>query len=371
MTLFYDIILLKIGDFMILNKIKIKNFRNYENEEILFSKNINYILGDNAQGKTNLLESIFFVLNGESFKNIKEEELFNENTNIKTFKLSLEISHDNNLKILELEKLDNKKIFKINNIKKELRNNSIKTIVFLPDDLQIIKEGPGKRRDFLDSEIKILFPNYKNLIKNYYKLISQKNFLLKNKTDINLIKTFNKQLSKTGREIIRYRLFYLKNITPIARKIYSSITENSEILSISYKPSFNFNKYEEELEENLHNELTRKQSIIGVHRDDIVFYINKKNIKTYASQGQQRSVILSLKIAELEYLKKFYNYYPILLLDDVFSELDEKRKNMLIEILRSNKIQSFITLANIGIIKNQVNKGDKIIKIKKGKFQNS
>lgn len=354
---------------MILKKIKIKNFRNYENEEIVFSKNINYILGDNAQGKTNLLESIFFVLNWESFKNIKEEELFNEKSNIKNFKIELEIEHKDKISIFEAEKIDNKKTFKINGVKKNLKLKAIKTIIFLPDDLQIIKEGPGKRRDFLDNEIKILFPNYNNLIKNYYKLIAQKNFLLKNNTDIGLVRTFNNQLSETGREIIKYRLFFLKNITPIARKIYSLITEDNEVLSINYKPSFNFNKYEEELEDNLEKELIRKQSIIGVHRDDIIFYINNRNIKTYASQGQQRSVILSLKIAELEYLKTFYDYYPILLLDDVFSELDEKRKNMLIEILKNNNIQSFITLANKEIIKNQISKEDKIIKIHKGKFQ--
>ncbi len=354
---------------MIINKIKIENFRNYTEEEILFTNKINYILGDNAQGKTNLLESIFFILNNESFKNIKEEELFNENNKLKQFNITLEIINDNKKYSIELNKNENKKIYKINGVKRDFKNKIIKTILFIPDDLQIVKEGPGKRRDFLDNEIKILFPNYKNLIKNYYKLLSQKNYLLKNRRDKNLIRTFNIQLAENGKEIIKYRLFFLKNITPIARNTYNTISEKNEILSINYKPSFNFNNYEEELELNLENELLRKQSLIGIHRDDIIFYINGKNIKSFASQGQQRSVVLSLKIAELEYLKKYYNYFPILLLDDVFSELDEKRKNMLIRILRENNIQSFITLANIELIKNQINENDKIIKINNGKIE--
>jgi DNA replication and repair protein RecF len=354
---------------MIINKIKIENFRNYKKEEILFTNKINYILGNNAQGKTNLLESIFFILNNESFKSIKEDELFNEKSNSKNLNITLEINKEEKNYLIELEKNENKKIYKINGVKKDFRNKIIKTIIFVPDDLQIVKEGPGKRRDFLDNEIKILFPNYKNLIKNYYKLLSQKNYLLKNRRDKNLIKTFNIQLSETGKEIIKYRLFFLKNITPIARKIYNLISEKNEILSINYKPSFNFNNYQQELDNNLENEMIKKQSLIGIHRDDIVFYINGKNTRSFASQGQQRSVILSLKIAELEYLKKYYNYFPILLLDDVFSELDEKRKNMLIKILKENNIQSFITLANIELIKNQISENDKIIIVNNGKIE--
>ena len=355
---------------MILSKIKIKNFRNYENEEILFSNNINYILGDNAQGKTNLLESIFFILNGESFKNIKEEELFNQKLNLRNFKIELEILHEERKNKITIEKNDNKKEYFINGIKKNYKGNILKTIIFTPDDLQIIKEGPGKRREFIDNEIKILFPNYRNLIKNYNKLILQKNFILKNNKEIDLIKTFNHQLAETGKEIVKYRLYYLKNITPIARKIYSDITQNKELLSINYKPSFNFNNYEKELENSIKEELIKKQSVIGIHRDDVVFYINNNNIKSFASQGQQRSVILSIKIAELEYLKKYHNYFPVLLLDDVFSELDEKRKNMLINILKINNIQSFITLANKEIIKDQRSDEDNIIKINNGKAKN-
>lgn len=355
---------------MILNKIKLNNFRNYYQEEILFTDKINYILGDNAQGKTNLLESIFFILNGESFKNIKEDELFNEKINKKNLKITLEIIHENKKNTIEIEKKDSKKVYLVNGVKTKFKNNTIKTIVFLPDDLQIVKEGPSKRREFLDNEIKIIFPNYRNLIKNYNKLITQKNYLLKNNKDVNLIKTFNLQLAKIGGEILKYRLYYLKKITPIARDLYNLITDNKETLSINYKPSFNFNNYEEELENNIKNEIEKKQSLIGIHRDDIIFYINGKNLRTFASQGQQRSVILSLKIAELEYLKKYYNYYPILLLDDVFSELDEKRKNMLIDILRNNSIQSFITLANMDLIKDKLLKEDKIIKINNGKQEN-
>lgn len=353
---------------MKISKLRIKNFRNYIDQEIIFSNNINYILGDNAQGKTNLLESIFYILNGESFKNIKEEELFNKNINQENrfFKIILEVYKGDKKNTLVVTKKEKKKELFINGIKRELKNNPIKTIIFVPDDMQIIKDGPAKRREFLDNEIKIIYSNYRELIKKYNKLLSEKNYLLKNNKDIKLIRIFNLQLAESGREIIKYRLAYLKKITPIAREIYKKITEGNELLSINYKPTFNFNNYEEELENNLQEELRRKHSTIGIHRDDIVFYINKENSKDFASQGQQRSIILSLKIAELEYLKKNHDYFPILLLDDVFSELDEKRKNMLIKILKDYKIQSFISLANLELIKNQIEKEDGLIKIVNG-----
>lgn len=353
---------------MKISKLRIKNFRNYIDQEIIFSNNINYILGDNAQGKTNLLESIFYILNGESFKNIKEEELFNKNIDQENrfFQIILEVYKGDKKNTLVVTKKEKKKEFFINGVKRELKNNPIKTIIFVPDDMQIIKDGPAKRREFLDNEIKIIYSNYRELIKKYNKLLSEKNYLLKNNKDIKLIRIFNLQLAESGREIIKYRLAYLKKITPIAREIYKKITEGNELLSINYKPSFNFNNYEEELENNLQEELRRKHSTIGIHRDDIIFYINKENSKDFASQGQQRSIILSLKIAELEYLKKNHDYFPILLLDDVFSELDEKRKNMLIKILKDYKIQSFISLANLELIKNQIEKEDGLIKIVNG-----
>ena len=353
---------------MKISKLRIKNFRNYINQEIIFSSNINYILGDNAQGKTNLLESIFYILNGESFKNIKEEELFNKNINQENrfFQIILEVYKGDKKNTLVVTKKEKKKELFINGIKRELKNNPIKTIIFVPDDMQIIKDGPVKRREFLDNEIKIIYSNYRELIKKYNKLLSEKNYLLKNNKDIKLIRIFNLQLAESGREIIKYRLAYLKKITPIAREVYKKITEGNELLSINYKPSFNFNNYEEELENNLQEELRRKHSTIGIHRDDIIFYINKENSKDFASQGQQRSIILSLKIAELEYLKNNHDYFPILLLDDVFSELDEKRKNMLIKILKDYKIQSFISLANLELIKNQIEKEDGLIKIVNG-----
>ena len=353
---------------MIISKLRIKNFRNYIDQEINFSKDINYILGDNAQGKTNLLESIFFILNGESFKNIKEEELFNKNfiQKVRIFQIMLEVYKEEKKHTLILTKKEKRKELLINGVKRKIKNNPIKTIIFTPDDMQIIKEGPAKRREFLDNEIKIIYSNYRDLIKKYNKLLSEKNYLLKNKKDIKLIRIFNLQLAEIGREIIKYRLAYLKKITPIAREVYKKITEGNELLSINYKPSFNFNNYEGELENNLQEELKRKHSIIGIHRDDIIFYINNENSKDFASQGQQRSIILSLKIAELEYLKNNHDYFPILLLDDVFSELDEKRKNMLIKILKDYKIQSFISLANIELIKNQIEKSDRMIKIVNG-----
>lgn len=353
---------------MLINKLRLKNFRNYKDEEVTFSKNINYILGDNAQGKTNLLEGVFYILNGESFKNIREEELFNKDTDdqVRIFQILLEIYNQDKKNTLILSKKERKKELLINGVKRELKNNPIKTIIFTPDDMQIIKEGPGKRREFLDNEIKIIYSNYRELLKKYNKLISEKNYLLKNNKDIKLIKIFNLQLAETGREIIKYRLSFLKKITPLAREVYRKIANDNEILTINYKPSFNFNNYEEELESNLQDELRRKHSLIGVHRDDIVFYINDENSRNFASQGQQRSIILSLKIAELEYLKMHHNFFPILLLDDVFSELDKKRKDMLIKILKDYNIQSFITLANKELIKDQIEKEDKLIKIVNG-----
>ena len=356
---------------MIINRISLENFRNYHKETISFSEGINFIVGDNGQGKTNLLEGIYYTINASSFKTSKDEELINTIAPGPGFSLCLDIIHNQKKNQVLFEKKGSTKSYRINGIKRPLKNDRIKTVLFIPDDLRIIKEGPGMRREFLDGEIGMIFANYRELQKQYQKLLLQKNHLLKKNPDSQLLRIFNHQLQETGGEVIRYRLQYLQEITPIAREVYRKIAEGKETLTIHYKPSFQFQKYAEELEANLQEEIQKKQAIIGPHRDDLVFYLDQKNARTYGSQGQQRSIILAIKIAELQYLRKFCEYYPILLLDDVFSELDEKRKKMLMETLRQEKIQSFITLANEKMITPFLFPGDRVIRITRGRMDSS
>lgn len=351
---------------MYLKKINLINFRNYEDETINFKKNINYIIGQNGQGKTNLVEAIYYTFNSKSFKTSREIEITRNQQDF--FTINLDFIYNKNMYALKINKDKSKKELTINNVeyKNNFSKNKIKLILFLPDHLKIIKESPNLRRSFLDEEIMCLYPIYSDILKKYKKVINIKNNVLK-KNQKDLLDIYNEQLLNYGKEIIKYRISFLKEITPIARKIYYELTDNKEKLNIHYRFSFDFKNFKEELENNKSKEFEKRQSIIGPHRDDLVFYINDENARNYGSQGQQRSVILSIKIAELLFLKEKYNLAPIILLDDVFSELDEKRKNYLLNIIKREKIQSFITLSNYKIIKDNITKEDNVVKITDGK----
>lgn len=331
---------------MYIKKIKLLNFRNYDKQEIELNKNINIFYGDNAQGKTNIIESIFLCSIGKSFRTSKDNEL-------------IQFDKENTSIIIEFEKkdrdgkikidLNNKKNIYVNDIKikklSELLGN-IHTVLFTPDDINILRDGPQKRRHFLDVMIGQLKPNYIYLLNNYNKILEQRNNYLKQIKDDNkkeeLLEIWDEKLAEYGEKIYIYRKEFIEKIKNKINLIHNKITDEKENLKIEYISNcYNKQEYLKLLKERRKLDIIKGYTTKGIHRDDFFIYINEKLVNIYGSQGQNRTVILSLKLSELQVIYDEIGEYPILLLDDFMSELDEKRRRKFIEYIKD--IQVIIT----------------------------
>ncbi len=323
---------------MWIKKIKINNFRNYKNEEINLGKNINIFYGDNAQGKTNIIEAIFLSSIGKSFRTKKDKEMINIEEKSAQVEIEYEkIDRDGKIKI----NLENKKDVFLNGIKikklSELLGN-INIVIFNPDDINILKGGPQNRRRFLDIMISQLKPNYMYNLNLYLKTLEQRNNYLRqireNQKDEKLLEIWDEELIKYADIIYNYRNEYINKIKEKIKKIHSEITNNKEEIEIEYITECNTKEnYRKLLKERKKLDIIKGYTTKGIHRDDFMIYINKKKLDIYGSQGQHRTTILSLKLSELNIVKEEIGEEPILLLDDFMSELDKKRiKNFLDKI---------------------------------------
>lgn len=359
---------------MRINRLVLENFRNYKYLDASFHKDINIIYGDNAQGKTNILEAIYLLASTKSQSKSSDKEIINFNSNESLihstfFENSIEIKVDINLR-----KSEKKEIY-LNNIKIiKLRDyiGKINVIFFSPDDLKIVKSSPNIRRNFIDTELCQIDRIYLENLSIYKKILEQRNILLKkiykNKDD-SLLKTldiWDEQLVKYGVEIIKLRQYFINELSELSNKRHKIITQNNNNLDIIYKKNVLENEFIKKLKLNREKDLITNSTSIGPHRDDIEFKINNIDVKTYGSQGQQRTVALVLKLSEIEILKNKYMKEPILLLDDVLSELDKNRQKMLLESVRD--VQTFITCTGVeDFINKNINIGS-IFHIENGKI---
>ena len=328
---------------MWITNIKINNFRNYKEQEINLEKNVNIFYGENAQGKTNIIEAIFLCSMGKSFRTKKDKEMINLNEE----KASIEIEYqksdrDGKIKI----ELGNKKTVFINGIKikklSELLGN-INTVIFTPDDINILKGGPQNRRRFLDIMISQLKPNYMYNLNLYLKTLEQRNNYLRqireeNKPE-NLLEIWDEKLAEYAINIYYYRKEFIEKIKNKIKKIHSEITDNKEEIEIEYITEvLSKERYLELLKQRRKLDIIKGFTTKGIHRDDFVIYINKKELGIYGSQGQHRTAILSLKLSELNIIYDEIGEYPILLLDDFMSELDEKRRKHFLEKIENTQV---------------------------------
>ena len=328
---------------MYIKKISLQNYRNYNKQEINFNENINIIYGDNAQGKTNILESIFLCGFGKSFRTSKDKELIKFNESQAMVELEYQKKdRDGKIKI----EISNRKQISINGIKikklSELLGN-INIVIFTPEDINILKDGPANRRRFLDMMIGQLRPNYVHNLNLYLKTLEQRNNYLRQIKEENksqeMLEIWDEKLAEYGEIVYKYRANYVKKIIEKINSIHKKITDEKEELKIEYVS----NCEEKEQYLNLLKE-RRKLDIIkgfttkGVHRDDFVIYINGKEVNIYGSQGQNRTVILSLKLSELQVVRDEIGEEPILLLDDFMSELDEKRRKNFLENIKDTQV---------------------------------
>ena len=331
---------------MWIEDLKISNFRNYENQEIKLNKKLNIFYGENAQGKTNIIESIFLASIGKSFRSKKDSELIKFGEEFARIEIDFHKSdRSGNIEI----GISNKKNININKIKiKKLSDllGNINTVIFTPDDINILKGGPQNRRKFLDIMISQLRPNYMHILSLYNKTLEQRNNYLKQikteKKDENLLDIWDEKLIDYGIKIYEYRNEFLEKIKNKIKNIHKGITSDKEEIEIEYIS-------DAKTRQNFINELKsrRKLDIIkgyttkGVHRDDFIIYINKKEVGTFGSQGQNRTAMLSLKLSELQVIYDDIGEYPILLLDDFMSELDSKRRESFLNNIKD--IQVIIT----------------------------
>lgn len=342
------------------------NFRNYGLCSLQFPAMVNIFYGKNAQGKTNLLEAIFYAAFGMSHRTFQEDDLFGDGRRDMAVKADFtSFDSDYEIKIKRYEQNGRiKKELLLDNviIRAKEHYGTLNTVMFSPEDLQLIKGEPQLRRRFFDMQIAQTDKAYYELLVKYNRLLQQRNRLLKeirdNNGDKGQLNLWNNELSASASRIIKKRLAALKELLVIASGIYASIAGGSESMLINYalKTSNDFimqqsDKSENEWQEFYLKELHERQALdilrgntsIGPHRDDLFFYVSGKLLKAFGSQGQQRSAALALKLAQLEYVKNNTGEYPVLLLDDVMSELDSERRTHLLKFI-DGRVQTFITV---------------------------
>ena len=366
---------------MYLKKLELKNYRNYSHIDLNFSKDTILILGDNGQGKTNLLESIYYISTGRSHRTYSQNELINWDSDYSILRalvgseeedigsdnlIELELRDDNNIKI---------KVDRVYCRKKSEFVSILPSVIFSPDDLRIVKANPSNRRNFLDSILDKIYDDFYSLRLKYQKILTQRNSLIKsigstaNVKNNPTLETWNDNIIKHGIKIIEKRILLMEELRKKFIE-YMNYFFPSTLVSIFYIFSWDRenlsvgnlteNMQEElvkglerefrlQLEKNLSKDLSYKTTTIGPHRDDFVILFGGKDIRAFGSQGQQRAASISLKLGELAALKEKLKRDPILLLDDVLSELDLERKKILIKII-NNKFQTFITTTNISYL---------------------
>lgn len=365
---------------MHLKQLVLKNFKNYDNLNLKFLEKVNIIHGKNGQGKTNIIESIYYLLNSESFKSITDNEIVKTNKNnfnikgffmTSLFPIKYEINYQNEIKV---KKIDDSKILN----KKEYQNY-IKTILFHPDDITILKGTPKERRKYLDNAISLINDNYVKILKDYKKINRIRNDYLKKiqlnqKIDLNYFKIISNYLVKKGSLLIYMRYKYINKINEFSSIIYENLSKLKKF-TIKYSSlieySDNIDEIEfnflQKLEELYQQEINVGKTLIGPHLDEIEFLLNNKPMKIYGSQGQQRLSVITLKLSEIEIHNKYQKEYPIILLDDVFGELDNEKRNKFVKYFDNNH-QIIITTADLKTIPLKIRKSAKQIKIEDGKI---
>lgn len=336
---------------MKIKKLTLKDYRSYSDRCFEFCENVNILVGKNAQGKTNVLEAVFFTILGKSFKTSKEKEVISWNKECGYIKAEFEKRY----REVEIEMFfdkNHKKSVKIDGISvKKIGEllGQVNGVFFSPDELKLIKESPEERRKFMNVVLSQTNKRYFYMLGRYEKVLANRNKLLKESKNISVVKEtidiWDRALCEFAQKIYQERENFIKELSPFALKAHKYLSGGKEDIRIEYKSSFSGEDYAEKmmksLARNLEKDFKLGYTTVGVHRDEIVIFLNDVEVKTFGSQGQQRTVALSLKLAEVEFIKNKTGEYPILLLDDVFSELDLDRRRKLLKF--TSKTQTLIT----------------------------
>lgn len=372
---------------LFLNSLRLKDFRNYEELQVDFSNSINVLIGDNAQGKTNLLEAIYLLSMARSHRDNNDHDLINWSADAadilgevqtKSGKFPLEV---------QITK-SGKKVFVNHLIENRLSNyiGNFNTVLFAPEDLDLVKGAPGGRRKFIDSEFGQMSANYLFNLLQYREALKNRNAYFKNiqwtaakpKIDEIYLTVLDDELIKYGSEIIFQRFALVQTLEKYSFEIHKAIS-NTEELKINYMSFAGIDErstipeiseiFKKQLLKNRTRELFLKSTTVGPHHDDLKFFINQKEVGSFASQGQQRTTALSIRLAEIEMMKYETGEYPILLLDDVLSELDGDRQTQLLRFIQ-DKVQTFLTTTSLSDVEKELIKNPKIYQVKDGRLIN-
>lgn len=344
---------------MYLQNLKLSQFRSYQYLDISFSPKTNIICGKNAQGKTNIIEAIHYFSTLKSHRFVSDKELIFTDKDA----AQMQIAYQKEDQSSRLHKM---KILLSKSAKRELYHNDIKednasflggfhSVLFSPEDLNLIKGDKEQRRKFLDADVCQIRPRYYKILKYYNSILRNRNKLLKEDSpDPTLLQVYTDRLVEFGTEVIIYRALFVERLKETAKRIYGEIAQSGETLSLRYESELFDNFVEDrqairsyfyqKLEEVAQEERLFRTTRVGPHRDDLEFFLDDKNVKIYASQGQQRTIILALKLSELIFMKELTGSYPVLLLDDILSELDRERQESLFSYIKN--CQTIITITD-------------------------
>ncbi|MDD2572940.1 MAG: DNA replication/repair protein RecF [Firmicutes bacterium] len=366
-------------DGLYLRELKLKNFRNYKEQALNPSRGFNLLLGNNAQGKTNLIEAIYLLSSGRSYRTPVDSELLRWGAD--TLYIKGAVVEEGGEKSIEIGIRGSNKRVKVNGVQLSKRGElfgKLTTVIFSPDELKLVKEGPNYRRKFMDQEIIQIKPAYYYVLTGYNKVLSQRNSLLKDsmkgRANIDTLEVWDKQLTEYGVRLIYDRQRFIKRLSGFAKQMHSKITNGQEDLEVTYQCCVG-PKEEESLSDIRSRFGKRLQSFrgrdfktgvtnFGPHREDLSVNVNGIDVRKYGSQGQQRTAALSMKLSEIELVKSETGEYPVLLLDDVMSELDLLRQEYILGNLA--RVQTFITCTHLtGVMKKRCDKG-KVFNVNSG-----
>lgn len=367
---------------MRIKQISLKDYRNYEICHVDLSDHLNLIIGDNGQGKTNLLESVYICGFGKSFRTSKDVEWMRIGSKATFIRLEFE-------KLGQVSQID---IRLLNNRKKEVKVNGVNLskmselighmniVLFSPEDLKLVKESPGDRRRFIDRELSHISPAYCHILMKYHRTLDQRNSALKKmqmtrKMDRAMLEIWDESLADLGAQLIVRRQVFINRLAVLSHNIHEQITDGKENLVVKYICSLNTKNLLEydtiksdfltTLSQTHTKDVERGFTTTGPHRDDLGLSINEKDIRSFGSQGQQRTAALALKLSEIEIIYEELGEYPILLLDDVMSELDAHRQNFLIKTF--DKVQTIVTTTEVGQLYQDHLANGKLFKISNGR----
>lgn len=368
---------------MHIKHLSIKNFRNYNQLSVPFENKVNVIIGENAQGKTNLMEAIYVLAMAKSHRTSNDKELIHWDKDYA--KIEGWVEKKTNTIPLELIITKKGKKAKCNHLEQVRLSQyigNINVVMFAPEDLNLVKGSPSVRRRFIDMEIGQVSPVYLNNISQYQKVLHQRNQYLKllqtkKQTDTLMLDIYTEQLIELAVKVVQKRFEFLNLLQEWAKTIHFSISRGLENLQILYKASVEVseedelskmvNVYQNKFSEIRQKEIDRGITLIGPHRDDLLFDVNGRDVQTFGSQGQQRTTALSVKLAEIELIKSEIGEFPVLLLDDVLSELDDYRQSHLLSTIQG-KVQTFVTTTSIDGIHHETLKNASIYRVNNGQL---